>query len=188
MKLELALFVLILASMAVVGCAPAPSTSAASDWRQKVKEALPVYGHRNWIVIADSAYPAQSRAGIETVVSGAEHTAVVQEVLAAVAAAKHVRPIVYTDQELKFVPESDAPGIDAYRQKLDQLLQGRAVSVMEHEKIIAMLDQAAQTFRVLIVKTNLTLPYTSVFLQLDCGYWSADAEQRLRKAMAAPGK
>jgi len=56
---------------------------------------------------------------------------------------------------------------------------------MEHEKIISLLDQAGQTFRVLIVKTNMTLPYTSVFLQLDCGYWSADAEQRLRKAMAA---
>jgi hypothetical protein len=33
-------------------------------------------------------------------------------------------------------------------------------------------------------KTNLTLPYTSVFLQIDCGYWSADAERRLRDAMA----
>jgi hypothetical protein len=30
----------------------------------------------------------------------------------------------------------------------------------------------------------MTLPYTSVFLQLDCGYWSADAERRLREAMA----
>ena len=26
----------------------------------------------------------------------------------------------------------------------------------------------------------MTIPYTSVFLQLDCKYWSADAEQRLR--------
>jgi hypothetical protein len=89
---------------------------------------------------------------------------------------------------LKFVPEEDAPGISAYRQQLAKLLDKREVNVMEHEKIIALLDQAGQTFRVLIIKTNLTLPYTSVFLQLDCGYWSADAEQRLRKAMAAPQK
>jgi hypothetical protein len=31
--------------------------------------------------------------------------------------------------------------------------------------------------------TNLTLPYTSVFLELDCGYWSPEAEQRLRDAI-----
>jgi hypothetical protein len=29
------------------------------------------------------------------------------------------------------------------------------------------------------------LPYTSVFIQLDCGYWSAEAEQRLRAAFSA---
>jgi hypothetical protein len=50
-----------------------------------------------------------------------------------------------------------------------------------------MPDQSARAFRVLIIKTNLTLPYRSVFLQLDCGYWSAEAGQRLRQAMAAPG-
>jgi hypothetical protein len=31
----------------------------------------------------------------------------------------------------------------------------------------------------------MTIPYTSVFFELDCGYWSAAAEQRLRKAMSA---
>ena len=51
-----------------------------------------------------------------------------------------------------------------------------------------MLDEAGQTFRVLIIKTDMTLPYTSVFLQLDCGYWTAEAEKRLRETMAAPRK
>jgi hypothetical protein len=45
------------------------------------------------------------------------------------------------------------------------------------------LDEAGKTFNVLILKTNLTLPYTSVFLELDCGYWSEEAEQRLRAAL-----
>ena len=48
-----------------------------------------------------------------------------------------------------------------------------------------MLDQSAQLFRVLIIKTEMTIPYTSVFFELDCGYWNADAEQRLREAIAA---
>jgi hypothetical protein len=35
----------------------------------------------------------------------------------------------------------------------------------------------------------MTIPYTSVFFELDCGYWNAAAEQRLRKAiLEAEGK
>ena len=54
---------------------------------------------------------------------------------------------------------------------------------LPHEQIIHKLDQAAEMFRVLILKTDGTIPYTSVFFELDCGYWNADAEQRLRQAM-----
>jgi hypothetical protein len=35
----------------------------------------------------------------------------------------------------------------------------------------------------LIVKTDMTIPYTSVFFELDCGYWNAGAEERLRQAI-----
>jgi hypothetical protein len=44
-------------------------------------------------------------------------------------------------------------------------------------------NSSAEKFHVLILKTNMTLPYTSVFIELDCGYWSAEAEARLRGAM-----
>ena len=187
MTLHYAFLGLIIVSMAVAAGCASPSGASATNWQQKLQETIPVFGHRNWIVIVDSAYPAQSRSAIETVVSGADQLEVVEKVLAAVEASKHVRPIIYTDEELKFVPEEDAAGISAYRQQLAKLLGRREVSVMEHTKIISLLDQAGQTFRVLIIKTNITLPYTSVFVQLGCGYWGGDAEQRLRKAVAAPG-
>jgi hypothetical protein len=176
----------VLVSLAVAAGCGAQSGSSVPDWERKLREAIPLFGHRNWIVIADSAYPAQSRAGIETAVTGAGQLEVVGKALAAIDGARHVRPVIYTDRELEFVPEQDAPGISAYRAQLARLLEKREVKVLEHEKIIALLDQAGQTFRVLIIKTNMTLPYTSVFLQLDCGYWSDGAEQRLRQAMAAP--
>jgi L-fucose mutarotase/ribose pyranase (RbsD/FucU family) len=89
----------------------AADTQVPQSWQQIVAERLPLYGHRNWIVIADSAYPAQSRAGIEMVVSGAEQTDVLKQVLSALAASRHIRPIVYTDRELRFVPEQDAPAL-----------------------------------------------------------------------------
>jgi hypothetical protein len=39
-------------------------------------------------------------------------------------------------------------------------------------------------YQILILKTTLTIPYTTVFLQLDCGYWSDAAEKRLRHSLA----
>ena len=45
------------------------------------------------------------------------------------------------------------------------------------------LDEAGKTFKVLLIKTPLTKPYTSVFFQLECGYWNADSEAELRKAI-----
>ena len=51
------------------------------------------------------------------------------------------------------------------------------------EQIIAKLDEAGKTFKILIIKTPLTIPYTSVFFQLGCGYWNPIAEKALRDAM-----
>lgn len=154
-----------------------------APWWEKTVTDLPVMGHRNWIVIADSAYPAQSRAGIETLYTGGDQIEVVAAVLKALNHTRHVRPVVYLDSELPYVSEQDAPGINAYRQQLKRVLGTRPVTSIPHEELIAKLDKAGETFRILILKTNLTLPYTSVFLQLDCGYWSTEAEQRLREAI-----
>ena len=55
------------------------------------------------------------------------------------------------------------------------------------EEIIAKLDSVSQVFRVLIIKTDLTIPYTTVFFELGCAYWPGDAEDRMRKTMATSG-
>ncbi|HUW18145.1 MAG TPA: RbsD/FucU domain-containing protein [Sedimentisphaerales bacterium] len=170
---------LLATSMLTAGCA----TETGCGWRKTLAAELPVLGHRNWIVIADSAYPAQSRAGIETAATGADQIEVVKAALKAVDGAKHVRANVYLDAEMKYVAEESAPGIEAYRRELAVLLDKRAVKSVPHEELIARLDEAAKTFRILILKTNLTLPYTSVFLELDCGYWSPQAEQELRQTI-----
>jgi L-fucose mutarotase/ribose pyranase (RbsD/FucU family) len=176
-KTKAAVVVVVLAmSVSVGGC-------VSSDWRNKLARELPVLGHRNWIIIADSAYPAQSRGGIETIATGAEQIQVVKALLKAVDDAEHVRATVYVDEEMKYVSEKDAPGIDAYREELTVLLEKQAVKQVPHEELIAKLDEAAKTFRILIFKTELTLPYTSVFLELDCGYWSPRAERELRQAI-----
>jgi hypothetical protein len=54
---------------------------------------------------------------------------------------------------------------------------------LPHEQLIAKVNEAASAFQVVIVKTNTTLPYTSVFLELDCAYWDDEREALLRAAM-----
>ena len=151
-----------------------------TNWEQILKDRLKLYGHRNWVVIADSAYPAQSKQGIETIAADDEQVTVVERAFALLRQCKHVRPAIYTDEELRFVPEGDAPGVTLYREQLARLLSGYEASSLPHEEIIAMLDRVGDTFRVLLIKTKMRIPYTSVFLELQCGYWNTRAENRLR--------
>jgi hypothetical protein len=152
---------------------------------ENLNKLLPQLGHRNWIAVVDSAYPLQCRPGIETIVSNHDQLAEVRDALGAIDNAPHLRPEVLLDAELPFLSEADAPGIGAYRVALDRLLQGRTVRSLPHDKIIAQMDEVAQAFRVVIIKTRLTLPYTSVFIELHCGYWSPENERHLRAALPA---
>jgi len=61
-----------------------------SNWEEILKDRLQLYGHRNWFVIADSAYPAQSRPGIETIVADEEQTTILDRALAILHASKHI--------------------------------------------------------------------------------------------------
>jgi hypothetical protein len=154
-----------------------------SNWQQILKDRLRLYGHRNWLVIADAAYPAQSRQAIETIVVDEEQTTVLERAFAILGGCKHLKPNIYTDEELRFVREQDAPGISSYREKLGSLLEGHESCALPHEEIISKLDRVGERFRVLLIKTNMRIPYTSVFCELGCKYWDGPAERRLRAAM-----
>jgi len=149
---------------------------------------MPLLGHRNWILIVDSAYPLQSSPGVETVETDASQLDVVQAVLDTVNHSIHVRPDVFMDAELPFVSDQDAPGVSAYRTRIAALLHPWKIQSLPHEQIIARIADAGKTFHVLVLKTTMTIPYTSVFIQLNCKYWSDDAEGRLRAKMQAAGK
>jgi hypothetical protein len=152
-------------------------------WTETLKGYLPALGHRNWIVVADSAFPLQISPGIETIVTGEDHFSVLEKVLKAVDGAKHIRPKIWLDKELAFVPESLAPGADEARRRLDEVLKGRGAAPVLHADLIARLDEVGRTFKIVMVKTTLAVPYTSVFLELDCGYWGPDAEAKMREKM-----
>lgn len=162
----------------------APASAPPPDWRAKVAEALPLLGHRNWILIVDSAYPLQASTGIETIDTGSTQLEVLRHVLLEVDRSIHVRPVIQMDAELPFLDEDDAPGVSKYRTEVADILRGYPVDSVPHDKVIANIEEAAKHFNILVLKTNMAIPYTSVFIRLDCKYWSADQEKRLREKMA----
>jgi len=163
--------------------AASDARATPADWRARLNEELPLLGHRNWIAVVDSAYPLQTSAGIETIETDADQLDVVRQVLDAISKTKHVRPVIFTDAELKLVPETDAPGVTSYREALGNVLKTSGATSLPHEQIISRLDEAGKTFHILILKTRMTIPYTSVFLRLDCGYWTDNQEKQLREKM-----
>lgn len=152
------------------------------NWKEILSAKLPILGHRNWIVITDMAYPLQSGQGITTLFADEDYTQVLKTVKQAVDAAPHVFAHVYCDKELAYIPDADVPGIEALKKQMQQIV-GNDLVELPHEEIISRLDESGRLFNVLIIKTPLTMPYTSLFFQLDCGYWDAERQQRLEKAM-----
>ena len=152
-------------------------------WQAKLRDTLPLLGHRNWILIVDSAYPQQNSSGIETIETGAPLPDVLREAIDEIDHSTHVRPVVYMDAELPFVPEQDAPGVSSYRSAIKPILGTRPVTSLPHEELLRKVDGVSRTYKVLILKTSETVPYTSVFLQLNCKYWNDEAEASLRARM-----
>ena len=112
-----------------------------------VAQAMPLLGHRNWILIVDSAYPLQSSPGIETVETNAGQLEVVRHVLAAIDRSIHVRPVIHMDAELPFVPENDAPGVSTYRTEIHDLLQNYEVTSLPHDQFIADIEDAVEALQ-----------------------------------------
>jgi len=185
MRRVIAALVLLFAAAAVSAAPPNTPLNPDSAWKAKVAATMPLLGHRNWILVVDSAYPLQSSPGVETIETNASQIDVVQFVLHTVNNSIHVRPDLYMDAELPYVPDQDAPGASAYRMQIGNILHGYTVEPVLHDKLIADIGETGSQFHVLVLKTNLTIPYSSVFIRLDCKYWSADAKKRLRVKMDA---
>lgn len=167
--------------LSCIGCSG--NTLKIKAWQQKLEEDSQLFGHRNWIVIVDSAYPKQSNPGIETISTGTDHLEVLKFVIDTLAEQPHVNANIYLDAELDFVSNISAPGIEQYREELKQILKTQNINKLPHEEIIYKLDKAGETFNILILKTDFVLPYTSVFFELDCGYWDTKKGKQLRDAM-----
>jgi D-ribose pyranose/furanose isomerase RbsD len=140
-------------------------------------------GYRNWIVVAEASFPAHSRPGVRQINANDEIPAVVDEVLRTLEQTQHVTPTIYLSREMSAVENDYAPGIDEFRKRLKGALHARETTELEQQSLMTLMEDANKSFEVLVIRTNTALPYTSVFMELQPGYWNADSESRLRQQL-----
>jgi hypothetical protein len=165
-------------------CTPPPQQQTAAEHspQDEWNDELSLLGHRNWIVITDMAYPLQTQPGIKTLFAGEPYMDILKHVYNELEKAPHVRPVIYQDRELSCLSDKDVPGIEALKKEMGMLLGNQVISV-PHEELIARLDEVSRMFHVIIIKSNLTMPYTSTFFELDCAYWNSPSQQILDERM-----
>ena len=171
----------ILALMACAGCG---SFGNSRDWKRSVNQQVNQLGYRNWIVISEDSFPAHSRLGMRQVISDAEVPEVLDYVLNALEQTQHVRPQICLTREMRSVENDFAPGIDTMRASIWKSLHGHEPTELDQQSLITLLESANQNYDVLVIRTPTALPYTSVFLELQHGYWDAESEDRLRQRIA----
>jgi D-ribose pyranose/furanose isomerase RbsD len=162
------------------------ASAHSSDWKSIVQSRISLYGHRNWIVVADSAFPVYAEPGIETILVNDDLSSVLKYVAHSISSSRHVRATVFLDKELQFIDERDYPGVSQLRRQIAATFSENQVSSIPHAEVMNRIDEAGRTFRVLFIKTSATIPYTSVYMRLDCGYMSAEVDQKIRTAMVPP--
>jgi hypothetical protein len=155
----------------------------SESWTQVLEEDLHLLGHRNWILVVDKAFPEQSSAGMKYLYVEQDLLPTLEYILDALDESTHVKPIIYQDKELSFITEEQVTGIEQFRSGAASLLEEREVQTMLHDDVFKLLDESSSLFSVLVIKTSCTLPYTSVFMQLDCSYWGPENEKALRDKM-----
>lgn len=170
----------IVATLLSSGCGGVMSQGRSDSWQAAVQRQAGQLGYRNWIVIAEASFPAHNRPGIRQVNADMEIPETLDYVLTALEQTENVRPQVYVTRELRSVENDFAPGIDELRRKLQDAKHGHETTELDQQSLLTLLEDANRSFDVLVIRTPTALPYTSVFLELQPGYWDVESETHLR--------
>lgn len=169
----------VFAGFILASCA-GPAAPVEPEWKEPLRKNIHTLGYRNWIVVADASFPAHSRRGVRVTFLDADIPEVVDAVLQILEETETLQPRVYLPREMRQIENQYAPGIEEFRPKLESALHGRIATELEQASLMTLLEDATRTFDVLVLKTRTALPYTSVFLELQHGYWDGEAEMLLR--------
>ncbi len=152
-------------------------------WQGEIRHELGYLGARNWVVIAEAAFPIASRSGLRVIQVDADIPDVLESLEDLIEEKHHVKPRIHIAREIGRLDYDYAPGVDVHRAELEEALHGRQAVRLDHKILMSLVNNTAKSYRVLVIKTRTALPYSSVFVELDSGYWDAESETALRKSM-----
>lgn len=164
-------------AFSAAGCSFVPKKE---PWQAAIERQASQLGYRNWIIVTEASFPAHNRPGVRQVTASVDVPEAVDYVLRTMEQTEHVRPRVYLPREMRSVENEFAPGIEDMRKRIKDSLHGHEFTELDQQSLITLLDSANKNFDVLVVRTHTALPYTSVFLELQPGYWDNESEARLR--------
>lgn len=150
----------------------------ADNWQSQFEKQLSLSGHRNWVLVVDKAFPEQP--GMSVINTGERLLPVLKKILGLIDSSTHVKPNIYTDLELQYMDDTLATGVADYKHKLQSVLHNLPVQSILHDSVFLKMNAAQKLFSVTVLKTEEVIPYSSVFIELDCKYWNSEKESELR--------
>ena len=149
--------ILLLLIVLLSGCVG--NTDRARPWLGTLRHELGYLGARNWVVVAEAAFPIHSRRGLSVVQLNGEIPDVVDAVERVIEEKSHVKPRLYVATEAASVPYDYAPGIKNYREQLEEALHGRETVQLDHTMLLRMLKDVSYMLQDVYYKDVLYIVY-----------------------------
>lgn len=153
-------------------------------WINNLNQEVTRLGAKNWIVVSDAAYAMPNDLNVRTVMVDTDIDEALEMLFQQMESLGHVWARSYKLREFDHLNEELAPGVNGLKTRLNKVLSYRKTQQISFKTAEALLQTAAQDYQVLVIKTNTAYPYSSVYLELDSGYWTAESEQSLREKMS----
>jgi len=156
---------------------------SGDKWETKLAKEIPFLGHRNWILVVDKACPEMNSSGILMIDTQEGLLPVLQQTLNQIQLTTHIKPILFTDVELNYITEKQVPEIEKYKTDLFKIIPKSQTKTLLHDSLFTYMSKTSELFKVIILKTDQLIPYSSVFINLDCKYWNKENERQLRDSI-----
>ncbi|PQJ29613.1 hypothetical protein [Rubritalea profundi] len=170
----------LLLTFALLSCCAPIHPRKQQAWTQQLESEIAELGAYNWILVTESAYPAPGRPEAHTVTSPYKLPQTLDYVLQTIESSGHIRPRIYLTLEFDELSDSYAPGIENHRVQLTKSLNERATQSLSARSLESTLRCSKNGNRILVVKSQTALPYTSIYIELESGYWDGESETALR--------
>jgi len=172
-------------TVGVASCATQPQPVVEKPWVRAMHSELEALGKKNWIIVTESSFPAPRDPGAHVIVADDDLPDALEKVLDGIEGEGHVWARIYQSREFELMSEQYAPGVTRFKKRLNKALASRNVQRLPRHSIDILLEAAMEDYRVLIIKTRSAQPYSTVFMELDSGYWDGEAEAALRNKMSS---